>query len=989
MADAMLDDLTPEQRAAVTHPGGPLLVLAGAGAGKTRVLCHRLAWLVDGGATPGEILGLTFSSKAAEELRGRAEDLLGRSHETLRVMTFHALAMEIVRVHGVDRGLLPATSVATDDDRVVMLMERIGELPVTESDLRLGPGVLVPDWVKRIDRCRDQLVSPDAYVRWAEEAVRSAGRPGDAVRARKELEFARIYAMHDRWLDEAGLEDFGLSIVRALELLRAHPDRLAAARLGARHILVDEFQDTNHAQAELLYLLAGGSESLVVVGDDDQGIYRFRGASTKNVTDFRERYAAAAEVRLELNHRSTQAILDAAHAVVTPIPDRSPKRLRALPDAEGPFPAFWIADDVEGVARAVADEIVRLAGEGVPYEEQAVLVRSVRIEAPVVVEALERSGIPHQVRGGIGLFDRREVRTALAWCRALVDPADAQAHLRLAADPDLAVPWTQAAQAVSEAAASGAAVAGALLGVAREVGSPLLERLMNQMGPATTGGPATFVREVVDRSGLRRGAIALGGAEGAARLAGLAGLERLSADILRRHPDLDVAGLVARLTALAEVGFRGDVNPGGERAGVQVMTIHASKGLEFDAVFVLGLTQSNLPGRDRWSVDIPDQLLAEVLPRGREAHVAEARRLTYVAMTRARRHLVLCTHRFSGSGAAQRPSPFYEEAAAGVGGAASAEVGESLDRALLDEVGRRHHAFEQASLRAARAIAEEAADAETLAHEARRAADALVGARADAMRPVRRPEISASAPRAVRPGVTISPTDIERYRTCPLAFRFAKIDRVPQRPSPARAIGIAAHTAFEAHHRPGNEGGDADSLVARFARELARLGVAATPEAQQALERAREWFPKYHERTARMARPTVAVERPFTLTLGPHVVRGRIDRLDAHPGGGHQIVDYKTGRPPGDAGRNDEEIVLRLYLAGAYEAFDARPRGATLEYVLDGQMRQVSAEPGEVRFALDRARTIADGIAAGEFEPTPGGACRSCDFALICPAQDR
>lgn len=985
----MLDDLTPEQRAAVIHPGGPLLVLAGAGAGKTRVLCHRLAWLVEQGAAPAEIVGLTFTREAADELRMRAEDMLGRSHETLRVTTFHALAMDIARVHGVERGLLPARNVATADDRAILLLERFDELDLVETDLRRDRAQLVSEWLRRIDYCRDQLVSAERYLGWAEEALRSARHPGDAARARRELEFARVFVCHERWLEEAGLEDFGLSIVRTLELLRAHPDRLAAARTAARHLLVDEFQDTNHAQAELLYLLADGAESLVVVGDDDQGIYRFRGASTKNVADFRLRYPQAAEIRLELNHRSTQAILDAAHAVVAPIPDRSPKRLRARGGAAGPPPAFWAAEDEEGVARAVADEIARLAAQGVPYEEQAVLLRSVRNEARPLVEALERSGIPHQVRGGLGLFDRREVRTALAWCRALVDPGDAQAHLRLAADEELAIPWTPAAQAVSEAAASGGPVSGALLAAARAAGSGRLERLLDALGPATTGDPAVFVREVIDRTGLRRGALALGGAEGAARLAGLAALERLAGDILRRHPDLDVAGLVGRLARLAEVGFRGEVNPGGRREGVQVMTIHGAKGLEFDVVFVVGLTQAGFPGRNRRGADIPDALLPEVLPQGRDAHVAEARRLAYVALTRARRHLYLCTHRIAAGGALQRPSPFFEEARRAAGDPAPLEVGTPPEAALLAEVGRCHRAFEEASLRAARALADGAEDACARAEEARAAADALVAARAAALRPEPHRPAPPPPPRPARPGVTISPTDISRYRTCPLAFRFARIDRVPQRPSPARAIGIAAHAALEAHHRPGGEGGDAQALVGRFARELARLGVAQTPEAKQALARGREWLPRYHERTARARRPILAVEREFTLALGPHRVRGRVDRVDAHPDGGHQIVDYKTGKPPAEGGRADEELILRLYLAGAREAWDARPRGATLEYVLDGQMRQVTAEPAEVREALEQAREVADRIAAGRFDPAPGWACRSCDFALLCPAMDR
>ena len=171
------------------------------------------------------------------------------------------------------------------------------------------------------------------------------------------MEIARVLETHDRWLEEEGREDFGLSIVRALELLRAHPDRLEAARLAARHVLVDEFQDTNHAQAELLYLLAGDAASLVVVGDDDQGIYRFRGASAKNIADFRRRFPDAAQLRLEVNHRSTQPILDAAAAVVAPIPDRAPKTIVALPGAVGPDPRFWRAPDPDGQARAVAREI--------------------------------------------------------------------------------------------------------------------------------------------------------------------------------------------------------------------------------------------------------------------------------------------------------------------------------------------------------------------------------------------------------------------------------------------------------------------------------------------------------------------------------------------------------------------------------------------------------------------------------------------------------
>ena len=588
----MLDDLTPEQRAAVTHPGGPALVLAGAGAGKTRVLCHRLAWLVDGGASPSEILALTFTREAAVELRARAEELIGRSHETLRVTTFHSYALELARVHGVERGLLPATTVARTEDRMLMLLERLDELDLREHDLRGDRGRLVADLIDRIDKCRDQLVSAAQYRAWADERLAGAASGGAAHRARREVEIARVFEAHERWLAEDGREDFGLSIVRALELMRAHPDRLEAARTGARHLLVDEFQDTNHAQAELLYLVAGGAESLMVVGDDDQGIYRFRGASAKNVADFRRRFPEAAELRLEVNHRSTQTILDAATAVVAPIPDRASKRLVARPEARGPLPRFWRAPDPDGQARAVAQEVVRMAEAGVPLEEQAILMRAVRLEARPVTEALERAGVPHQVRGGFGLFERREVRSAVAWLRAAADPADAQAHLRVASDRRLSVPWTAAADAVSTAAAARRPVAGPLAEVA-----PALAPLLDEAGRAAAElPPADALRAIIDGCGLRAAALAAGGAEGAGRLAGLAALERLAREIVEAEPAMDARGLATRLAGLAEIGFRGEGAAPAERTGVQVMTVHQAKGLEFDVVVVIGMTRAGFPG---------------------------------------------------------------------------------------------------------------------------------------------------------------------------------------------------------------------------------------------------------------------------------------------------------------------------------------------------------------------------------------------------------
>jgi len=988
MSRPVLDDLTPEQRAAVTHPSGPLMVLAGAGAGKTRVLCRRLAWLVEQGSEPGRVLGVTFTRQAAEELRLRAEDLLGRSHETLRVSTLHSWAQDVVRRHGVEYGLTPALAPADQELRKMIVLERIGELDLRAHHVRGDLARLVDQMITRIDRCRDELVGAGDYLSWTEEAVKAATGRDQEVRARREWEFARVFAAHDAWLAAEGLEDFGMSIVRALELVRAHRDRLEAIRHEVQHLLVDEFQDTNHAQAELIFAVADPAGSVVVVGDDDQGIYRFRGASGKNMADFRRRFPDAAEVRLERNYRSTQAILTAAAAAVAPIPDRAPKTLVALPDARGPLPRFVEARDPDAQAQAIVDEVTTRAAAGIPYHEQAVLMRAVRLESAPLVAAFERAGIPHQVRGGIGLMERAEVRTALAWLRASVDPTDAPAHLRIVGDPAWGVPWTLAADVVATRRSQ--PIARALCAAIADAGGrPAFAETLEDVGRAVAdGGASDAIRAVIDRTGLRRHAIAAGGAEGASRLAALGALERLVDELAAARPNLGAREVADLLTRLADLGYRGDAGAPLEREGVQIMTVHQAKGLEFDAVSVVGMTHFNWPGRHRPGPDIPDALLPEALPRDADAHVAESRRLAYVAMTRARTHLTLSWVRSSPTGVPQAPSRFVTEALESTLGASVESIDEGPDRIQLAAIGDARARLEAATMRAAERQA--AGEPPPPTDELSEALADLVAARAAALGGGSAPPAPPSPPgRLPRPGVTASITAVARYRSCPLQYRFAHVDRIPPRPDPAREIGTAAHAALEGFFRPGAPQGEPADLVGRFSAELSRARIADTPQARHALALAGERFPELVERTRRSGVTPVAVERPFTLHIGPHRVHGRIDRVDRLPHGGFGLVDYKTGTPPSGSADEDGRMVMRLYLAGAREAWQIEPRVAALEYILEGENRRENPDGTEIAAAVDLAHATLDEIAAGRFAPQPSWACRTCDYRLLCPAMDR
>ena len=351
MPQKLLAGLNEAQLEAVTHPGGPLLVVAGAGTGKTRVVTRRIAWLASQGTPPEQVLALTFSTRAAEEMRARAEELLEEPYEELRCSTFHAFCTRLLQDEALEAGIDPFFQPVTQADRLALLLDRASELTFEHHDMWGNPAGLFAKLLDRIDRLKDEGVTAAEYRRWAEQLAHS-----DSDEAQRELEFARFYEDHDRLQAEAGGLDFGELILRSIALLRDRP--LVRRRVCGRfrHVLVDEYQDTNFAQAELLRLLVEEHRNVCVVGDDDQSIYRFRGASRKNIVDFERQFPDAKVVKMQDNYRSPQTILDASHAVIVESDERLPKRLRAAGEDRGEpgAVAFWRCENERAQAQAVA-----------------------------------------------------------------------------------------------------------------------------------------------------------------------------------------------------------------------------------------------------------------------------------------------------------------------------------------------------------------------------------------------------------------------------------------------------------------------------------------------------------------------------------------------------------------------------------------------------------------------------------------------------------
>jgi DNA helicase-2/ATP-dependent DNA helicase PcrA len=680
--------LTGAQARVVAHRGSPLRVVGGAGTGKTRTLVARFAGLVEEGAAPEEILVLTLTTGAVNELRSRIERELGdRAFEELIVETVPEHAARVLHEQALEAGLDPFAVPASAADRLALLLERIDDLPLRHHDLGGNAANVLARIVARIDALKDELVAPGDVAAWA------ANLPDDDPRSEREREFAAIYASHDRLLAERGGLDHGDLVLRAHRLLRDRPD--IRERVGRRrpHVLVDEYQDLPPAHVELVALLADGGRdasapragSLVVAGDDDQAI---RSGGGHALGALASRHPDLETVVLDRVHRGRDLVLRAGAAVVEPIADRIPKPLQG---DDGGTVRFWRCANERAQAQNVAAEIERLVRDGLPPERIAVLVRSVRGEGQAVAVALEERAVPYRLVGAAAFFQRAEVRDVLAWLRLLVDPADAGAVVRAIARPPVELRSVDIARCVQIArrrkvdmvqALAAATESPQLPPEARDRIVAFLKLHRAASGALDTTRPDLYVHRLIDRLGLRRQQLFGAQADVAERLRQLARLGDMAAASTRRSPQATAREFARSLAAVADAGAPGlfddedraaaaEHAAAGHAGAVAVLAMHAAKDVEVDHAFVLGLQSSRWPGARRLTVEpIPDPLRLGDGPHptdSHQEHVDAMRRLLYVALTRAREGLVLTYAATGEQGARQPPSPFAEEARSALG----------------------------------------------------------------------------------------------------------------------------------------------------------------------------------------------------------------------------------------------------------------------------------------------------------------------------------
>ncbi len=624
---SLLEGLTEPQRAAVTQRGGPLLVIAGAGSGKTRVLTRRIAHLLaSGDARPYEIMAITFTNKAADEMRRRVIELVGPDADRMWVSTFHSACLRMLRAHadvlGYERGFTIYD--AGDADTAV---ERI------MKELNLDLKRLPPRSVSAaISAAKNEMISPDRYF----------DVYGDDPQRRR---IAEIFQLYEKRLRTANAMDFDDLLVNAVMMMRADERVLHSYQERFHYLLVDEFQDTNGVQNELVMMLAAEHRNLCVVGDSDQSIYRFRAADVRNILQFEQRFPDAEVILLEQNFRSTQTILDAANAVIAKNASRHAKNLFTV-GAQGEKLRLYRAGDEYDEGRWVASELRRLRSEhGIGWSEMAVFYRT-NAQSRVLEEEMLRANIPYRVISGMRFYDRKEIKNALAFARLIVNPRDEASARRVINEPKRGVGESAQAKLGIYAAEHGLSFAeaahhGAAAGLTGRAltGVDKFSFMLDELRALSNDlSPREMIDAIVRESGMGDALRAEDSDEAYSRLENLGELASAAAQYDTLLDFVERMALVADSDQLGS----GD-------GAISLMTLHVAKGLEFPAVVVTGLEETVFPHRRALSDD---------------AELEEERRLFYVGVTRAMRHLVL-THAWSRTMWGQRveaiPSRFLQE----------------------------------------------------------------------------------------------------------------------------------------------------------------------------------------------------------------------------------------------------------------------------------------------------------------------------------------
>jgi len=965
MAKKQIERLNPQQLRAVRHGQGPLLIIAGAGTGKTTVITERIKHLiVQGLAKPEQILALTFTDKASGEMEERVDLAMPYGYTDMWISTFHSFADRVLRQEALQIGLNPNFQLMTQSEATQFLINNLFQFKLDYYRPLGNPTKFVDGLLRHFSRLKDEDVAPNEYLQYAQKLKKSLNAKrytldANAEEMTKTMELARAYKKYEALKTKQSVMDFGDLITQALRLFRQRRLVLKKYQQQFKYFLVDEFQDTNIVQNELAILLAGKLANLTVVCDDDQAVYRWRGAAMSNVIQFKKRFPRAKLVTLTKNYRSTQKILDQAYQLIQhnnpdrlEIKEKIDKKLVSVRRVAGEPIEFLWQERLEDEAEAAAQKIKQLTKKQYRYQEVAILVRA-NNHAEAFTRALARAGIPYQFLGPGQLFRQPEVKDLIAYLKILDNFEDnvalyrvlAMAHFDFNARDLAAINNFSRRQNFSLFEACEQADKLFVSQKTKEKIGRFVKMVHRHLGLLTKETAGQILYYFLQDSGLLQ------------KLAEYKTMteERQSQNIAKlfdrlktyeaNHEDASVRVVVDWIDLAMELGESPLASTSdwvGENK-VNLLTIHSAKGLEFPVVFLVNLVNARFPTRQRREqIPIPKDLIKEILPEG-DYHLQEERRLFYVGMTRAKDRLFLTAADYYGEAKRKtKLSPFVVET-----------LGEQVfKQKQIQNQGKQLAFFDYQK-------PDESHQSSIINHQS--------------------------------PVTYLSYSQIDTFTTCPLQYRYRYVQRLPTPPSAALTFGTVMHNTLRDFYqlaKQDQQPGQKD-LLALLEKNWSSQGFKTKAHEKKMKQQGVRLLKNFYQKSYDPKNLPLALEQSFAIRISPTLkIGGRLDRVDRQAGK-LEIIDYKTGRV-WEQKRVDNSLQMSVYALAMADPgiYNQKPENVILSFYFLGTGEKKSTQKTSQQLAKDKQAIleIADQINGSDFKPNPGIWCRFCDFRLVCEA---
>jgi len=955
--------LNKEQIEAIKYGDGPLLIIAGAGTGKTTVITERIKYLIlSKKVKPDQILGLTFTDKAAREMEERVDIGLPYGYTQMWIMTFHSFCDRILRREALHIGLDPHYKLMTEASSVQLLRKNLFNLNLKYFRPLGNPTKFISGMLQHFSRLQDEDISPVEYMDWVKKQKWTSDEEKTEIEKWQEL--SRVYKAYDELKTKEGLMDFGDLIVKTLKLFRDRQNILAEYRKQFKYILVDEFQDTNFAQNELTKLLAGRNGNITVVGDDDQSIYRFRGAAVSNIIQFKSNYPKTKVVVLTKNYRSTQEILDRSHELIKfndpdrlEVVEKIDKRLKSQVAKDGAEIRFIHSDRVENEADLIAKEIVRLnSEEKYKWSNFAVLVRANNHSEPIT-RALSRNGVPYQFLGPGRLFKQPEIIDLISYLKVLYNFEDSLAFYRVISNDffeinprDIAaignyakkynLSLFEASEKINDISVSKDT---------KEKTKKLLKTIEKHFGLIKKETAGQILYYYLEDTGLIQKLMSPTSLEAETRAKNISKFFDKLKTYEVDNDDATVSAVVDWLDLSMELGESPLANNEDwtEIDAVNILTVHSAKGLEFPVVFLVNLVSQRFPSTARREqIPIPEALIKEVLPIG-DFHLEEERRLFYVGMTRAKERLFFTAADYYGEGKREKKlSPFIFEALGDRSIAAEMNTNKVNQLSFLDyKINKLPITIQKSALHV----------------------DYL------------------------------SYSQIETFNTCPLHYKLRYILKVPTPPSASASFGTTIHGVLKDFFGEVQRGIKPGVKIINelLYKNWIKEGYKSKKHEAEFLQKGKDYLAGFLKYGFNPKNLPISLEQLFIVPIGKDLkIGGRIDRVDSLGGGEIEIIDYKTGATIPTQREVDKNLQLSFYALAATkiptEPFNKLPEKIKLSlYYLDEQEKiSTTRTVKQLEEAVNEIYKIRDEIEGSDFKCSGHMFCQiGCEFSLFCKSE--